>query len=110
MYKVYIPVMNHKLSEKSKKALVSEIKRSEATAVFLTFSRVLRSEEVLQTELAIFCENKAYLEENGITVYAWLAPSIGYGGTSAPYVTDNDAPEVYTVRPMKIFVRILSIP
>lgn len=96
MYKVYIPVMNHKLSEKSKKALVSEIKRSEATAVFLTFSRVLRSEEVLQTELAIFCENKAYLEENGITVYAWLAPSIGYGGTSAPYVTDNDAPEVYT--------------
>ena len=34
MYKVYIPVMNHKLSEKSKKALVSEIKRSEATAVF----------------------------------------------------------------------------
>ena len=64
MYKVYIPVMNHKLSEKSKKALVSEIKRSEATAVFLTFKRVLRSEEVLQTELAIFCENKAYLEAN----------------------------------------------
>ena len=48
MYKVYIPVMNHKLSEKSKKALVSEIKRSEATAVFLTFKRVFVSASKLE--------------------------------------------------------------
>lgn len=96
MYKVFIPVMNHKLSEKSKKVLVSEIKRAEATAVFLTFSRVLRSEEMLQKELAIFCENKYCLEQNGIKVNAWLAPSIGYGGTGAPYATDNDAPGAYT--------------
>ena len=96
MYKVFIPVMNHKLSEKSKKVLVSEIKRAEATAVFLTFSRVLRSEEMLQKEIAIFCENKYCLEQNGIKVNAWLAPSIGYGGTGAPYATDNDAPGAYT--------------
>lgn len=95
MYKVFIPVMNHKMSRQSKQKLVSEIKRAEATAVFLTFSRVLRKEEMLRQEIALFCENKEFLEQNGIKVAAWLAPTIGYGGTSALCHGQRRAGQVY---------------
>lgn len=96
MYKVWIPVFNRKLSDKEKASLVEWVKKSGADEAMLVFSRILRSEAMLNEEYAVFCENKTAMEDAGIRVGAWLAPSIGYGGTGTPAVGDNDAPTAYT--------------
>ena len=96
MYKLIIPVFNRKHTDRQKTALVGELKRAKADMALLTFSRVLRNAEALQREKEIFLENKGLIEDAGIEVGAWLAPTVGYGGTGSPSENDHDAYRVYT--------------
>ena len=90
MYNVYVPVYNRKLSNKQKEKLVEQLLRVKPQAVFLTYHRVLYSREAQLNEKNLFCENKSFLENAGFKVWAWLAPTIGYG--SVPEPNDNNAP------------------
>lgn len=96
MYRVLIPIFNKKFSTEQKRLLAEQVKKANANEVLLTFPRVLRSKDALEEQRALFMKNKAYLEEQGITVNAWMVPTVGYGGTGAKFEFDHDADTVYT--------------
>lgn len=101
MYRLLIPIYNRKINAKDKLAMEALLKQAKPDMVLLTFSRVLRSEAMLKEHLELFLENKAFLEKAGFQVGAWLAPTIGYGGTGCKGSTDNDADTAYMR--MKLF-------
>lgn len=76
--------------------MVDQLQKAEVFEVLLTFPRVLRNPKVLGEQIALFSQNKAFLEKQGIRVHAWLAPTIGYGGTKRKFAYDHDADQVYT--------------
>ncbi len=89
MYKVWVPLFNRKWTDEHKSKLLSELLRLQPDVVLLTYARIICDEEKKKAEFETYSENKRFLEENGYTVGAWLAPTIGYG---APYYYDNGAP------------------
>lgn len=93
MYRLLIPVMNRKMTERQKETLAAELSRAGADTVMVVFSRILRNENMLQEEVAQFRENRDFLQEKGFSVGAWLCPTVGYGGA---WGGDNDAGEHYT--------------
>lgn len=96
MYRVLIPIFNKKFTTEQKRLIAEQVKKANACEVLLTFPRVLRSEEALEEQKSIFAQNKSYLEEQGITVNAWMVPTVGYGGTGTKFEFDHDADSVYT--------------
>ena len=95
MRKVLIPIINRNFSERDFSALVNEVKKAECYMVMVVFPRILRNKDALSAEKELFIRTKTRLEEENIRVGAWMAPSIGYGGTGAPGPDDYDAPSVY---------------
>ncbi len=95
MRKVMIPIINRNFGEKDFSALIMQLKNAQCDMAMVVFPRVLRNKEALEKEFNLFCRTKKRLEESGIKVGAWMAPSIGYGGTGAPGPNDYDAPELY---------------
>lgn len=89
MYKLWIPIYNRKWTDTHKKKLVGEFSRLKPDLVLLTYARIICDEQRKHNEWQTFRENKEFLEENGFTVGAWLAPTIGYG---LSYTFDNGAP------------------
>ncbi len=96
MYDLYVPIMNRPMSQEKKERLAQQLKRLEPTAVFLVFDRILCNDAMLEEHLALYSENMSFLQSCGFTVYAWLAPTIGYGGTVTPFYGDNSAAEEFT--------------
>ncbi len=96
MYRILVPIFNKKFSENELILIVKQLQNADISEVMLTFPRVLRSKSVLSEQIAVFSKNKAFLEKQGITVNAWLAPTVGYGGTGKKFAFDHDADEVYT--------------
>lgn len=88
--------MNNNYSEKQKNALVRELKKAGADTVFVVFDRIINNDGMLYKFQEKFIRNKNFLEENGFDVGAWLAPTIGYGGSGGVY-GDNGAQAKYTV-------------
>lgn len=95
MRKVLIPVLNRNFNERDFSALISALKKAKCDMAMLIFPRVLRSEKCLSDEFNLFLRTKERLIKEGIEVGAWMAPSIGHGGTGAPGSKDNDAPSCY---------------
>ena len=93
MYRLCIPIINDGRGINDLKELANELKRAGADNVFVVFSRVLDSRDMLNEVTQRFIETKTLLEDMGFKVGAWLAPTIGYGGKSS---FDNDAPQKYT--------------
>ena len=96
MYRVIVPIFNKNFSSLQLQLIVEQLNRADISEIFLTFPRVLRNRQVLEEQVALFTQNKAYLENQGIEVNAWLAPTVGYGGTGNKFAFDHDADEVYT--------------
>ncbi len=95
MRKVLIPVLNRNFNERDFSALISALKKAKCDMAMLIFPRVLRSEKCLSDEFNLFLRTKERLIKEGIEVGAWMAPSIGHGGTGVPAPYDHDAPSVY---------------
>ena len=96
MYRVIVPIFNKKFTTEQLLSLVDQLQKASITEVLLTFPRVLRSKQSLKEKVELFSHNKAFLEKHGISVNAWLVPTIGYGGTGRKFDFDHDADEVYT--------------
>ena len=75
MHRVLIPIFNKKFSQKQRDLITEQVKKACADQILLTFPRVLRSEDALVEQIALFQENKSDWERQGITVNAWLAPT-----------------------------------
>lgn len=95
-YKVLVPVYNRQFTQRQKDLLVEQLQKAKTDMVMLTFQRVICNEQMLEEEKKVFVENKVYFESKGLTVGAWLFPSIGYGGTTTKGKYDNNADEIYT--------------
>ena len=94
MYRVCVPMLC--AEELRLQSAVKYLKLAKADTVFLVFDRVLCNDAELYEKADLLKKNKAYLEENGFRVAAWLAPTVGYGGTAS---CDNGANEKFrTVR------------
>lgn len=93
MYKVYVPFMTRKRSDEEWKISIDELKRSDCEAVMLIYYRQLANKAERQNMTELFIDNKKKLEAAGFVVYAWLAPSIGYG--SSVNAADLDAEKKY---------------
>ena len=96
MYRVIVPIFNKKFTSEQLLSLVDQLQKASITEILLTFPRVLRSKQSLKEQLSLFSQNKSFLEKQGISVNAWLAPTVGYGGTGRKFDFDHDADEVYT--------------
>lgn len=96
MYRVIVPIFNKRFSTDQLLSLADQLQEASITEVLLTFPRVLRSRESLEEQVELFSHNKAFLERHGVTVNAWLVPTVGYGGTGSKFAFDHDADEVYT--------------
>ena len=96
MYRVIVPIFNKKFTTEQLLSLVDQLQKASITEVLLTFPRVLRSKQSLKAQVELFSHNKAFLEKHGISVNAWLVPTVGYGGTGRKFDFDHDADEVYT--------------
>lgn len=96
MYRLIVPIFNKKFTTEQLLSLADQIQKASITEVLLTFPRVLRSKQSLKEQVELFSHNKAFLEKHGISVNAWLVPTIGYGGTNNKFAFDHDADEVYT--------------
>ena len=96
MHRVLIPVWNKKMSDRQRQLIAEQVKKARADEILLTFPRVLRNPIALEEQIALFTENKQALEGMGICVNAWLAPTMGYGGTGVKFEFDHDADETYT--------------
>ena len=98
MYKTLVPVYNNqrKHSEKHLSLLAEQLINTKTDTAMLTVSRVLRNDAMLRDEVDNLRHTKKYLEERGIKVGIWMAPTMGYGGTGVKSSWDNDADEVYT--------------
>ena len=95
-YRVLVPIFNKRFSESELLLLVEQLQAATVKEILLTFPRVLRSQKSLEQQTAIFSENKSFLEKHGLIVNAWLAPTVGYGGSKTKFAHDHDADEVYT--------------
>ena len=91
MYQVCVPLFCTE-DERRLEGAVKQLKLAKADIAFLVFDRVLCNQSMLDEKIALFSKNKRFLEKNGLTVAAWLAPTIGYGGVSS---CDNGANEVF---------------
>jgi len=69
------------------------LNRVKPSLVFLVFWRTVNHPKMLTETRELFLRNKAFLEENGFTVGAWICPTIGYGSAPGPW--DNDPDEKY---------------
>jgi len=85
--------MNKKLTDERKEKLLIQLKRANPDIVMLSYHRSLFDKYEKINEKEIFCENKAFLEEAGFTVGAWLAPTLGYG--SVEELNDNNTPYIH---------------
>lgn len=95
MYKLYIPVMLRERTPSQWSSLLEQLNRVHPDLVFLTFSRILCNEALLQEKLQTFCESKQILEQAGFQVGAWFYPTIGYGSRSTgDFYTDSDYREI----------------
>lgn len=92
-YRLCIPVQLSQNDEIQREGILRQLKAAKTDTVFLVFERFLTDEEALRQGVETFKQNKAFFEENGFHVGAWLAPTIGYGGVSS---RDGDAPNRYT--------------
>lgn len=73
MYKVYVPLMDHRRSEEDLKLLSDQLKNSGVDTVFLVFDRVLDSTVMLKEKINAFVKTRKKLMEFGLKVNAWLA-------------------------------------
>lgn len=85
--------MNKKLTDERKEKLLIQLKRANPDIVMLSYHRSLFDKYEKINEKEIFCENKAFLEEAGFTVGAWLAPTLGYG--SVEELNDKNTPYIH---------------
>lgn len=81
MYDVFVPFMTRYRSDEEWKISFEELARADVSAVMLVYYRQLASAEERRKMTALFEDNKEKLENAGFTVYAWLAPTIGYGSS-----------------------------
>lgn len=88
MFSCWIPVFNKPLSKEQQKLLIEELKRAKPQKVLITFDRVLSDDALLQKECESFQTIKELCETAGLSVGAWLCPTIGYGSVHAG---DGDA-------------------
>ena len=77
-YRLCVPVMLMQDDDIQREGLVSQLKAAKTDTVFLVFNRYLTDEDALAKAAEDFRENKAFFEEQGFSVGAWLAPTIGY--------------------------------
>ena len=81
MYTVAIPVTNRYSNRRMDcEAVLSELRRADATRVWLCTARGIEREERLSEELALLKEHRLFFEAQGIEVGVWLS-SLGHGGT-----------------------------
>ena len=92
-YRLCIPVQLSQDDEIQREGILRQLRSAKTDTVFLIFDRYLTDEKALEEGIEKFKRNKAFYEENGFNVGAWLAPTIGYGGVASH---DGDAPNRYT--------------
>ena len=92
MYRLCVPVMLNGHNKSGKEQIARLLHECGADTVMLVFNRVLCNEALLAETAREFSENKRYFESCGFRVGAWLAPTIGYGGSSS---CDGDATNRY---------------
>lgn len=94
MYEVTLPFISKLRSEKEWQISISEMKRSKIDGIYLIYDRFLLDDQKKDRIKDIFINNKRMLENAGFEVYAWVVPTIGYGGGPANE-TDVDATKIY---------------
>ena len=99
-YKLWIPIYNRRYTEENKIKMAEELKRAEADMALITFGRILCNEDMLLEEVNIFSELKEFLEREGITVGAWLVPTVGYG---SEFYADNAAATDFISHSSEVF-------
>ena len=81
-YRLCVPVYFNQDDDIQRQGILKQLKDAKADTVFLVVNRYLTNEEELKCGIEDFKKNKDFFEENGFSVGAWLAPTIGYGGVS----------------------------
>lgn len=93
MYKLCVPVMVTGRDKEDMLMLAEQLRVCKTDEIFIVFDRVLDSETMLREKIKCFTAAKEFFEDNGFTVNAWIAPSVGYGSKGS---ADNNAPDKYT--------------